>query len=164
MMTRKPFWIGLILVLCCLLLVVIFAPRSGRAAATSVQAPISAVPSSSGPGLPAIHPSSPLGITTTDVQAYLRIHPFVGGPPVKGVTVSIETIQFMTSKQASALMDGEETGLPDTATVCYVKLHGPFTVVGPVPPGAQQLPTVAYGVEIFDAQTGNLLMLWTPSA
>lgn len=162
-MRIKPFWIGLILVLCFFFLIVISAPRSGQAADAFVQAtPPSAVPSSSGRGLSAIHPSSPSGVTTAEVQAYLRTHPFVGGPPIPGVTVSIKTIQFMTSKQASALMGGEETGLPDTATVCYVELRGPFTVVAPIPPGAKQLPTVASGVEIFDAQTGNLLMWWAP--
>ncbi|MDQ2904052.1 MAG: hypothetical protein M3Y81_10905 [Chloroflexota bacterium] len=82
---------------------------------------------------------------------------------MKGTTGSVVSIQFLTSAQASALMKGAETGLPATAAVCYVKLKGPFTLVAPVAPGARPLPTVAYGVEIFDGQTGNLLMWWAPS-
>lgn len=77
----------------------------------------------------------------------------------------VASIQFMTSAQASALMQREETGLPATATVCYVKIQGPFVLTAlPSPRNTNQAPTVAYGVEIFDGQTGNLLMWWAPSA
>lgn len=169
MVHSKPFWIGLILALCCLLLLVISTSISGQAAASPVQTPLASVmPSSSSFGLPAIRPSLPAGtsarFTIADVKAYLRTHPFFGGPTIQGATKSIVTIQFMTSQQASTLMQGETTGLSANATVCYVKLHGPFTLAGaPVPSGAKQLPDVADGVEIFDAQTGNLLMWWVPS-
>ncbi len=108
--------------------------------------------------------SSSPSFTTSDVRAFLRIHPFVSGPPVKGATPTIVEIKFMTSKQASVLMRGESVGLPDTAIVCYVKFHGPFTQVNAsVSPGAKPLPPTDTGVEIFDGQTGNLLMWWTPS-
>lgn len=124
-------------------------------------------PRSSGLGIPAIQPTLPISssprFTTADVKAYLSTHPFMSGPPVKGVTPTIVEIKFMTSKQASALMRGESVGLPDSSLVCYVKLHGPFTQSNAsVPPGAKQLPSVEFGVEIFDGQTGNLLMWWTP--
>ena len=171
-MTRtKPFWIGLILVLCCFLLIVILASLYGQTAVASVQTiPTRGASFSSGPGMPAIRPSLPAvsastpRFTVADVQAYFKTHVFLGGPTVKGATVSIISVQFITSKQASVLMRGEETGLPPTATVCYVKLRGPFTLVAPIAPGSKPLPTVPYGVEIFDAQTGNLLMWWTPSS
>lgn len=171
-MMRKPFWPGLMLVLGCLLLLfIISTSHGGLVTATPVQATptnVNVPASTRGLGLPAIRPSilAPASVrfTISDVQAYLQTHPFPGGHPVPGATASVVTIQFMTSEQASALMHGAQTGLPATASVCYVKLHGPFTQEGsPVPPGGQ-LPTVDYGVEIFDAQTGNLLMWWTPSA
>lgn len=169
MLRTKPFWVGLILALCCLLLIVILASPHGQTAVASVQAPPTrTAPLSGGPGMPAIHPLLPEvstpRFTVADVQAYLKTHRFVGGPPVKGTTVGIISIQFITSEQASVLMHGKGTGLSPTAEVCYVKLRGPFTPVAPVAPGAKQLPTVPYGVEIFDARTGNLLMWWVPSA
>ncbi|MGB8348150.1 MAG: hypothetical protein WCD86_24935 [Ktedonobacteraceae bacterium] len=169
MLRTKPFWVGLILALCCLLLIVILASPHGQTAVASVQAPpTKAAPLPGGPGMPAIHPSLPAvsmpRFTVADVQAYLKTHRFVGGPSIKGTTVGIISIQFITSEQASVLMHGEETGLSPTATVCYVKLHGPFTLAAPGATGARQLPTVPYGVEIFDARTGNLLMWWAPSA
>ena len=173
-MIRKPFWIGLILALSCLLLFAMSTFSGGQVTAASIQAtPTSVTSSSRVIGLPAIHPSlaaasslaTPTArFTIADVQAYLQNHPFVGGHIVKGATARIVTTQFMTSSQASALMYGAETGLPTTATVCYAKIQGPFTQESaPIAPGAQQLPTVAYAIEIFDAQTGNLLMWWTPS-
>ncbi len=171
MIRSKPFSIGLILVLCCLLLVVILVSSHRQTAAAPVRTTSDKVaPPSSGQGCQLfirrfrlsrpLLPASPLLMCRT----YLKTHPFVGGPTVKGVRASIVSIQFITSEQASVLMRGEQTGLPPTASICYVKLHGPFTPVAPLAPGAKQLPTVPYGVEIFDAQTGNLLMWWIPSA
>lgn len=176
-MIHKPFWIGLILVLGCLLLLVIMTSPGGQVAAAPISAtPVSITSVPRSPGLPAIRPSLQAASTTSaastliprftsaDVQAYLHTHPFVGGQVVQGATASIASIQFMSSAQASALMHEAATGLPATAPVCYVKLNGPFTQqAAPVAPGAKQLSAVAYGVEIFDAQTGNLLMWWTPS-
>lgn len=120
--------------------------------------------------LPVFHPSlataSPASarFTTDDVQAYLNNHSFVGGKIAQGTTAKVTSIQFMTSAQASALMEGEETGLSATATVCYVKIQGPFTLAAPGPSNSKQLPTASYVVEIFDGQTGNLLTWWAPSA
>lgn len=169
MIRTKSFWVGLILVLalCSVSLVVILTTSHRQATAASIQAtPATSVGHSL--GLPAVRPSLPanstIRVTTADVQAYLNTHHFTGGPLVKGAAFSIVSIQFMTSTQASALMKGEETGLAATAPVCYVRLHGPFTPIASTAPGTGQLSTVAYGIEIFDAQTGNLLMWWVPSA
>jgi hypothetical protein len=84
---------------------------------------------------------------------------FAGGPTVSGAPPTILKILFVSSKQASDLMHGESTGLPDGALACYVELRGPFNpVMMSVPPGTriQQKP-VEIGVEVFDAETGNLL-------
>jgi hypothetical protein len=57
-------------------------------------------------------------------------------------------------------MKGEFVGIPDSGMVCYVELYGPFyTTMISVPPGQTLPPTIDKGVEVFDAQTGNLL-LW----
>lgn len=172
----KPVWLGVALLLCCLLLVSIAASTRNQVAAAPIQANVTnntaVAPPSSSPGIPAIHPSlaavSPTSarFTTADVQAYLHSHPFAGGKVVAaaGTTAQVASIQFITSAQASTFMQGEKTGLPDTATVCYVKIQGPFTLAVPTPPNAKQLPTASYIVEIFDGQTGNLLTWWAPSA
>ena len=120
-----------------------------------------------GLGIPAIKPALPNSssprFTAADVRAYLNVHPFMSGPLVRGATSTIVEIKFITSKQASVLMQGASVGQADTALVCYVKLHGPFMrVSASVPPEAKPLPPSETGVEIFDAQTGNLLMWWTP--
>lgn len=109
------------------------------------------------PGSPAIQPHLP-GIpsfTLADVANYIQTKSFMtttsGTPPV------ITNAEFITAQQASALLDGEYIGRPDNALVCYVELQGPFRVKGPLPSGAT-VPTVNTGYELFDAQTGNLLM------
>lgn len=121
------------------------------------------------PGLPAIPPrllstsATTPAFTEADVRAYLNTRPFPSGPLVKGATSTVVEIKFITSAQASALMQGESTGLPDTALVCYVKLHGPFEMThASTPPGAKPLPPTTFGIEVFDAYTGNLLMWGTP--
>ena len=56
-------------------------------------------------------------------------------------------------------MGGEYISRPDGALVCYVELHGPFlpTIVS-VPPGQALPATFDRGIEVFDVQTGNLLV------
>jgi hypothetical protein len=67
---------------------------------------------------------------------------------------SVVRVAFLTSAQVSALLGGESTGVPDDTLLCYVELQGNFTF--PSPQGTTQ--TFTKGVEVFDAQTGNLLM------
>lgn len=70
--------------------------------------------------------------------------------------IVIEKIAFVTSREVSLTLKGERTGLPDDSLVCYVELQGAFTF--PAPPG--RAPGVVHKVyEVFDAHTGNLLML-----
>jgi outer membrane protein assembly factor BamB len=98
--------------------------------------------------------------TTADVEHYIQANGFAGGPTVSGAPPTILKILFVSSKQASDLMHGESTGLPDDALVCYVELRGPFNpVMISEPPGASgpQKP-VEIGEEVFDAETGNLLV------
>ncbi len=132
-------------------------------------------PLSNTPGIPAIVPhllsptaatgaASRARFTVSDVKAYLSAHPFPSGPVVPGASATILAIDFMTSQQASQRLHGESIGLPDRALVCYVTLHGPFTLKHiQQPPGAAPLPPVSTGVEVFDTQTGNLLLWWVPS-
>ena len=118
-------------------------------------------------GIPAITPTlylqapnSPT-FTVEDVKQYIAKHGFHGGPTTTGNSPQIHVIDFISSKEASARLHGASIGLPDTAVVCYVELGGPFQVEASLPSGASPFPPSAIGVDIFDAQTGNLVMEWT---
>ncbi len=60
-------------------------------------------------------------------------------------------------------MQGESVGLPGTAMVIYVKVHGPFTFSAmSLPPGTKGGPIHAPdAVEVFDAAMGNILLAGT---
>lgn len=112
------------------------------------------------PGSPAITPhlNAIPSFTAADVQQYIKTHGCRCGPTVSGNPSTVIKILFITSHEASVLLNGEFIGRPDNALVCYVELRGPFVQGGPHPP-TTQTPIVDVGIEIFDAQTGNIL-LW----
>lgn len=112
------------------------------------------------PGSPAIQPhlNAIPSYTTADVEQYIKTYGFRGGPTTTKNPPTILKIEFITSQQANTLLNGEFIGRPDSSLVCYVELQGPFIQGGPHPPTAQ-IPTFNVGIEIFDAQTGNIL-LW----
>lgn len=118
-------------------------------------------------GIPAIVPTlnsattTPPTFTVEDVKRYIASHGFHGGPTVTGNKPQIRVIAFISSKQASTRLHDASIGLPDTAVVCYVELGGPFQVRASLPSGAPPFPPSNIGVDIFDAQTGNLVMEWT---
>lgn len=120
------------------------------------------------PGVPAIHVHTLSRVTAnnapnpaftkSDVVAFLNKKGFYAGPVVQGAHLKILSIQFVTARQASALMKGESVGRPDDYLVCYVKVQGPFQVQNAeVPPGAR-LPNADIGDVVFDAHTGNMLV------
>jgi hypothetical protein len=122
-------------------------------------------------GNPAIHPHasstnvSGYAFSRSDVIAFLNKYGFYSGPLAPGAHLKILTVQFVTSKQASALMYGESVGRPDDYPVCYIKVEGPFLLTyvhgGAYPRGSTRpkLPTTAkYGDAVFDGHTGNLLV------
>ena len=128
----------------------------------------SPIPRSYATGLPAIRPhsisSSPgtPGFTVADVKAYI---PTASQPrlvPVHGAHLTIEKVVFISSKEATQLMQGESPGLPNDALVCFVLLKGPFYVQVDHAPGSLANPaaTATEIDEVFDAHTGNLLV-WT---
>jgi outer membrane protein assembly factor BamB len=95
--------------------------------------------------------------TVADVEQYFARHPTLTTAGKPGKIVKIE---FITSKEASVLMRGESTGLPDDALVCYVELHGPFVLDVSVPRGAK-LPSAPNVYYVFDAQTAKSLVFGT---
>jgi len=122
-------------------------------------------------GFPAITPHINLNnsnlptFTTSDVTQYILQHGSPAGPLVKGAHITFEKIVFVTSLDASQLMKGESTGLPNNALVCYVLIHGPFQATGmhlnPVV-GPKSAPVVPLTDIVLDARTGNLLVWGIP--
>jgi len=133
---------------------------ASAASSNSIQPPAQA-PTGTAIGAPAIQPTrsvaasdlSTPAFTVQDVEQYIS-----GNPMSRNLAISskptIVKITFITSQQASALLD-ESMDLPDSALVCYVELSGTFTFPGPN--GATA--TFHKGYEVFDAHTGNLIMV-----
>jgi len=125
--------------------------------------PLPLTPPPSRVGVPAITPhlKGIPSFTIADVQHYLNTGPgtpFPGGMTTAGTRPVATVIEFITSQQASVLMKGGQTGLSDTALVCYVGLQGPFST-GVISGGPGSKPGIANtGLMVFDASTGNLLV------
>jgi hypothetical protein len=110
-----------------------------------------------------LHPSgnNPPGaaFSQQDVIDFLNKYGFAAGPPTDGTPLKILSIQFVTAKQASALMQDETVGRPDSSLVCYVKVKGPFSrAVMRVPIGYDITKDASSGDAVFDTQTDNILV------
>ncbi|HEY7125794.1 MAG TPA: hypothetical protein VH540_17695 [Ktedonobacterales bacterium] len=105
-------------------------------------------------GVPAIQPhlSGIPSFTAEDVRQYFKANGFPGadGP------FTILKILFITSGEVCERTRDESTGLESGALVCFVELQGTFYPFS-YPPGFHPRPS-PYAYEVFDAQTGNLLM------
>lgn len=106
-------------------------------------------------GSPALKPG-PTGspYTLDDVREFVLAHP-LGARTDKSSAVTITRLEFLTSKEVSPLLKGATTGFADDYKLCYVELAGNFTFFGPQ--GATR--TYQRAFEVFDAQTGNFLMM-----
>lgn len=112
-------------------------------------------------GIPAIQPRANLAqgtgphFTADDVRQYVMTH----RPPfsVPGTSYPVvDSVQFLTASEASAQLQGESIGVPDSTLVCLVRLSGTFrSTYGP--PGMPPTQSFTQGVMVFDAHTGNLL-------
>jgi hypothetical protein len=87
-----------------------------------------------------------------DVRQFIAAHPMQTSD---GRPATISRIQFIPSREVSSLLDGARTGVPDDDPLCLVEFAGHFTFYGPR--GAQR--TYQHGYEVFDARTGNFLMV-----
>src|SRR5262249_22504921 len=118
---------------------------------------------------PATTPQQPVGVkaitptsdripafTKEDVIRYVRTH----NMPFNDATLSDITdvqVSFITSKEVNALLDRQNTYIPDNYLLCYVTLTGKFVFSGP-PTNDGKTPSATYqrAFEVFDAKTGNL--------
>lgn len=173
-MSRKSLTVSLLVAICSIIATIVFfysgVPASSEVDAQNTTQLRQDHPSNSSEhpnlGHPAIRltlSTGPVRFTVADVKAYLSNHPFPSGPTTTGKPAKLLTIEFLTSKKASTLIHNESTGLADTDQVCFVKLYGPFTnIYVSVPQGDKPYPATDVGVEVFDAQTGNILLYWLP--
>ncbi len=102
-------------------------------------------------------------ITSDDVKTYLFTHQFPSGPLVVGATFKIISIDLVTSEVASQRLDDEPIGLPNNELVYFVKVQGPFTTTNVRTPNGKSLPPAQFGFEVFNAETGNLLVWSIPT-
>jgi hypothetical protein len=113
------------------------------------------------PGIPAIHsnliPASKVGpsltFTAADAKQYVTNHPFWNTNIQVNGSFNVTKVTFLTSRALSIQLHGESIGRPDTAMVCYVELHGTFIFAG-----AKSAITTHLAYEVFDAQSGNLIL------
>lgn len=93
--------------------------------------------------------------TRQDVITYFQTHNL----PRNSGSLSqfqVDTLEFLTSKEATDRLQGVSTGLSDGDRVGFVTLTGTFVFTGP--PKAKPA-TVNRAYAVFDATTGNLLMV-----
>lgn len=117
-------------------------------------------------GIPAITPRAGMAVaagatgphfTRADVIQYITAHPEITGAVSGKPAPTVTSVRFVTAKQASALLQGESIGLPDSAPVCVVQLRGTFASSF-APPGFNAPATTDTAILVFDGQTGNLLI------
>lgn len=101
--------------------------------------------------------------TLAEVKAFVLGHRFALDSAQADKPTTVTDVEFITASAASAKLHGESIGLPDTAMVIFVKVHGSFTFTAmSLPPGIKGGPPhVNDAVEVFDAATGNLLLAGT---
>jgi hypothetical protein len=115
------------------------------------------------PGIPAIQPhlitantsgsgSSP-AFTAADATQYVTSHPFWHTKILVSGPVKVTHVEFITSSALSVRLHDENIGRPDAALVCYVQIQGTIIL-----PGVKGAHTVHTAFEVFDAQTGNLIL------
>jgi hypothetical protein len=94
--------------------------------------------------------------TRDDVVAYIKTHrlPKTLGSPDQ---VAVDNVEFVTSAEVSRRLDGASTGLAATDRVAFVTLSGTFVFTGPDTRPVQ----FRRAYVVFDATTGNLLMVGT---
>lgn len=110
-------------------------------------------------GMPAIAPrANGAMLTTADVERYISTHPIIGGQTVSGQAPQIMQVLLTTSQKASQIMGGEYVSASANLPVYYVLLNGPFLMENIHLPPGEPVPTAHEYEEVFDAQTGNLLV------
>ncbi len=113
-------------------------------------------------GEPAITPtlSGIPAFTKDDVIKYITIHNMLfSDTPGSSITVTNKDVNFITSKEVNTIISRQGLGIPDSYLLCFVTLTGKFTFPAPsTDDGKPVSVTYNNAYEVFDAQTGNLIM------
>jgi hypothetical protein len=92
--------------------------------------------------------------TIRDVQRYLQMHPF------DGHTTSGEqpayTIMFLSAQALENRLHMDFSS--DAPVLCYVEFQGPLVLNHGITSVAEKSPVYAYGYEVFDGWTGDLIV------
>lgn len=102
-------------------------------------------------GRAAVTPQGGQPITESQVRSYVQSHRLPGA--LQATDMAIVSVSFLTHQQVRALLHSANLGIPDEEPMCVVILSGKFVFSGP--PG--QTPTFPFGVEVFNARTGNFM-------
>ena len=111
-------------------------------------------------GAPAIRPHlAPSGNTTPsfnaqDVVAYVKANG-VGGKIDSSVPATVEKVEFLSARVASTRLH-TWIGVQDDALLCLVTVRGSFSIT---PPGGGRRAGSNVAFLVFDAHTGNILIL-----
>jgi hypothetical protein len=95
--------------------------------------------------------------TTQDVVNYFKTHNLPMNMSSTG-QFQVESVEFLTDRQVSERLGGASPGLTADEKVAVATLRGSFVFTGPSGGGPARFSR-AYAV--FDAKTGNLLMIGT---
>lgn len=180
---RKRSLIGILVALVVLTVGGIFFSHGAAASGSDVPqpptppnfTPVPETPGWTAPGATAISPSGvqhssvilATGVAPSLTEADVRAYFAHSGMPqaATGAHPSILQIRFVTTQQARALTDEAFNDRPEDVIVCYVLLKGPFNFPISLPPGAKSWqPAEEYVQEVFDAYSGNFLMMRIPVA
>jgi hypothetical protein len=104
-----------------------------------------------------VKPNATPPFTQDDVVAFFKTHNL---PKNLGAAdqFQVDTLEFMTNGELTRRLEGVSTGLDDKAGVGFAMLSGVFVFSGPQGKAA----TFEKAYAVFDATTGNLLMIGTP--
>jgi hypothetical protein len=134
-------------------------PNASAQEASSIppQSQVTTVAPSKPVGGPAITPTLPATtsgprFTTADAASYASAHPVWRS--LNANLPQVVLVSFLTAQQVSDKLGGESTGLDPDTILCYVELSGDFSFAGP----QGSVISTTRAVEIFDAQSGNLLI------
>lgn len=102
-----------------------------------------------------VHGSAAEPFTKADIVEYFKTHNL----PKNATTTNdfhVDTLEFITSKEVTARLQGVTTGLTDEERLAFVTLSGTFVFTGP----AKSRPaTFKRAYAVFVASNGNLLLL-----
>ncbi len=158
--------IGLVVAFVLISAIAVASVKTEQARGDSIPVPIGFTPPAqthSAGNRPAITPQSTKiranilpTFTAADVEQYLKNDPNLGA--IAGPLKLTHTITFMPSQTLGQQLQQDFSS--DASILCYVEFkgNGPFPLTTAHAPTAASIPRVSKAFEVFDGQTGDLLV------